>query len=515
LTVLEENRRLYEILVSDIIHSKQKFTHEELARKISWVANFAHQYFTGLLSDFRLEDILNEIGRKIEIENINGNKKHIERKASKSSKRKVLHIATSIYSVGGHSRVIMNWAKMDTESEHSIILTEQTISIDETFKKDFVELFNFYFEQKKDDSILNKAIELRQIVIEEKFDLVILHTHFNDVIPVIAFSHDEIPPIALFNHANHTFWLGISISDFVIDFAEESEFYSKKYRGVKNTFLLPIPIGEQPKLKTKRESLKKKKVLASMATEGKYKPYKDLDFLKFYSEFLLKNKDVVLYIIGLTEEKYQEYYNGKKPSNLVLCGYVTNPTEILVKADYFIESFPMGSILACLDAVRNGAHPIFNYKGITIFGKESPIVFPNEIAEQKVMDINSYSELVDNELKTGCIKNKSKQSIKKFIEELELPKWKVHLQQFYDTVINKKHEISMLRVNKYIDTEEANNWAEFQNNKEKFIHVINFSSKIDIRNLLFLASGYYNAADYLFRKKSLKTGLKLILKAFK
>src|SRR5438067_2243266 len=58
---------------------------------------------------------------------------------------------------------------------------------------------------------IERARALRELA--RGYDAVVLHIHHHDPVPILAFADGDRPPVVLFNHADHMFWLGSSIVD--------------------------------------------------------------------------------------------------------------------------------------------------------------------------------------------------------------------------------------------------------------------------------------------------------------
>ena len=59
---------------------------------------------------------------------------------------------------------------------------------------------------------------------------VILHVHMYDVLPILAFANGDFNrPVMFYNHADHLFWLGASISDLVVNFRSSSVAFNEEY----------------------------------------------------------------------------------------------------------------------------------------------------------------------------------------------------------------------------------------------------------------------------------------------
>lgn len=92
--------------------------YEDAAVAAQIAANHAVLWHAGVFTDPALEAVLWRIGRGA-----------LPAPAPQSphpgGKRKIVHLATSVAPIGGHSRMIWRWIRSDTDSRHSVILTRQ------------------------------------------------------------------------------------------------------------------------------------------------------------------------------------------------------------------------------------------------------------------------------------------------------------------------------------------------------------------------------------------------------
>src|SRR5690606_26970554 len=101
---------------------------------ISSIAFNETKYYYGYLSSIRLEKLLLKVGEAI-FPFSNFKKKDV-------TQNKVLHIASELYNIGGHTRVVIDWLKYDTESISEILITDQKQIFDLPFSSKITYLKN-------------------------------------------------------------------------------------------------------------------------------------------------------------------------------------------------------------------------------------------------------------------------------------------------------------------------------------------------------------------------------------
>lgn len=61
------------------------------------------------------------------------------------------------------------------------------------------------------------------------YEYIILHTHMEDAIAVVAFgTEDFMHPILFYNHTSYLFWIGKSITDLLLDLFKSDKITKKK-----------------------------------------------------------------------------------------------------------------------------------------------------------------------------------------------------------------------------------------------------------------------------------------------
>lgn len=459
---LELNRQIYEIAIKYVLSESNYKDDEYILKKIERISKHAAFNFNGLLSDSRLETILNNIG---------GNIPSFPKKRFIYRERlNILHIATTLLNVGGHTRVIRNWLEQDKINSNILAVVNQEMELDFHLKKDF----ESFCKIEKIDSKLNylaKANELRCIVERNDIDMIVLHIHPFDVISVVALSTLSMPPVIFYNHADHIFSLGVSVSDAFIDFREKGKEFSLNNRGVSKSYVLPYPLGSLD-LSISKKSARQKLllndndvVLVTMASSYKYKPVDNLNFFELYSEFLVKNPAIKFYAIGVALNDYNEFTEGRlKPDNLFLLGNVVDPRLYLAASDYFIEPFPFGTGLGLFDAVQYRSFPIFSNNDYSIYGEGASSMFPIDVCEYKNDIYFDFYRAISQEIETGFLKKKYAEKIDFFIKKCEHPEWVKFLYCIYDDLVYSDHKITSFD-NKELTGKCANNASIIYNYK--------------------------------------------------
>lgn len=282
-----------------------------------------------------------------------------------------LHVFTETYNIGGHTRVCERWIKNSPDSEiHSILILGQSKKeeIPKRLEQEVCKKNGEFIVFEKNDSFVNRALELRKIA--SSYDKIILHVHLQDIIPLIAFGNKNFTrPVILFDHGDHLFWLGVSISDLVVNLRTYTSNIAIKRRGVKKAAILPLPIEEPNKLSILSDEEKKRlkeelgfhadsKVILTMASPYKYLPFEKYDFVKTAIKILDGAPNSYLLAIGPSlkdhNPKWEKYWNDAVASSkgrIKPIGYINNDEveKYIQISDLALDSFPFGSSTGLMD----------------------------------------------------------------------------------------------------------------------------------------------------------------------
>lgn len=334
---LVENKKFTDKAVANAQLLFNSGLYDECCYYISKVANFCWLSFSGYYTAYRLEKIL----QNISVKTLNPS---IQKKSTTEGKK--LHIFSELYDVGGHTRLMLNWIKKDQKSRHSILSTRQGAEKVETILKSLNFQENIEEKFYLEGSFIEKSKKLLDIVLRENYDQIILHIHPDDIIPVLALSHPSAStPVLFLNHAEHTFWLGASVLDLLIQIKKENIETDSERRSIEkeSQFLLPIPVKSDVLPKVKNDNV----VLLSIGSEYKYTPRFGYNFFKEVHSVLSRFENVVCYLVGVPADN--QFYKEYEHPRLICVGPQKNIDYYHQIADIYLEGFPFASFTAMLE----------------------------------------------------------------------------------------------------------------------------------------------------------------------
>lgn len=347
---IKKNQKFFLKLEKAIQQEKDLRKQAEMAYE---AATFAMQHTTDIFSSPILESVFLKIAQT-----------HQAQLSCSYHPNTLLHVMTEAYTSGGHTRCVERWISQFPEQKHSCVILNQKADFPNKLK-DIIETqsgtLRLYDITK---SMLTRALELRTYA--SQFEYVILHIHMNDPMSLMAFGTEDFQrPIIFFNHADHAFWLGVSISDYVADLNTNRNLLSLEKRGVKNAFVLGIPLDnnslatlEKCKAREKLGIPKGKKVIFSSGQASKYSPIGKTSFYNIVSDMVMEDPNILFYIAGAkADQLFWPKLKKEFPNNLILTGILNYATEYplyLSAADLVLDSYPVGGATAMIDAVKAG-----------------------------------------------------------------------------------------------------------------------------------------------------------------
>lgn len=429
--MITDNRKYFDSSLKTAKAIYDKGLYEDCALYLRQLATFALYNITGYYVNWKFERLLLNLGQKIPPISPIKKESHTHHRLS------ILHIATELYDIGGHTKLLINWVKIDKDNLHTVILTRMTENKLSTKVKEEINT-NCNPIITLEGTILERAFQLKQIA--QKYDLIILHIHPNDIIPTIAFSDPLFKtPILFLNHADHIFWIGISIIDCLIQIRESNIILDKERRGANFQMFLPIPVDNTQKKEKSLNFVKEKGqvILLSTGSEYKYKPFGEHNFFEAAYKIVNTFEKVIFFIAGVspTCEFYQKY----KHPRIICLGNVTNLKDYEEFCDIYVEGFPMASFTAMLQVSKRQKYIQLMYNpadGMKLFSDKQAynLDYPKSFEEWFIQ----LSEVIES----PKIRDEKMHKQYQYINRLyNLEKWKELLGDIYKINKNRKHTV--------------------------------------------------------------------------
>ena len=345
-------------------------------------AHHAWQNPTGALFDARLEALLVTVGRTA-VSHATGVTDPATADRTEGDRRHVLHVLTEAYETGGHSRLAWRWIGRD-DARASVALTQARTGPPLSLERAVTAAGGRMHDLAAlDPTLTGRAAHLRALAADA--DVVVLHLHPFDVVPVMALAGLPVPVVYV-DHADHCFWVGRAVTDVVCDHRRAGQRVTAEKRLVaaRHQALLPLPVdvpavrSEDGRADARREleAADGDAVAVTVAHEGKTRPLHGPGLAD------------VLEVLAGAHPRFRAVVVGARPNGpawsavaertggrVRAVGVVADPSALLAAADIYLDSTPVGSLTALLEAVAAGLPPVslFRFPGLTdVFGSNAP-----------------------------------------------------------------------------------------------------------------------------------------------
>lgn len=308
---------------------------------------------------------------------------------SKMEVRTVL-IASELYDVGGHSRVVLNWMKaFEEEGDHELLITRTATKTIRASLKDQNISYRLCSNQGIDlvNEILAYCANAGRVV---------LHTHPDDIVTAIAarILAKSGKRIIFYNHADHVFSYGISSAQLVCEISSYGIELNRRTQRINKSCYLGIPIGFRG-YKTHLEIPAEKKLNQTVISCGhpsKYAPA-SVFFGDFIDALLQQRSDVTVQLVGPTgNETWWATIKGRWGAQVQFLGELSHSKylDTMQKADVYVDSFPITGGIAFPEALLNGK---------LVAGLVNAIQGYSPVDELRVGDVRTLTEQVIGLLK--------------------------------------------------------------------------------------------------------------------
>lgn len=392
---LRANSEAYEWLVDRVQSMDRREKGEAVLRQVGAAARFAAVFHPGRFADGAIENVAMEIGA--ELENVATKSRGFGLPvAREQSRRRVLHVATEVLGIGGHTRMIYHWIQNDRSSTHSLLVVNQRDAqipqwMIEAVQSSGGELVVF----PTASDLCQKAKWLRETA-RRIADLVVLHHCPFDVVPTVAFAVRDCPPVAVLNHADHLFWLGSSVADIGINLRTAGSEHTAERRFVARNTVIPIPLTEPARQVSRKDTRRAlgipedQSVLLSVGRAEKYRPCGPYDFVATAAKILDRQAGAHLYVVGESEAGIGPYLRCPLHERIHFVGSIEDPALYRAAADVYLESFPFGSNTALLEAALCGLPVVPAYTPLfpLLVSNDDAVhdIVPNPLHEEEYMD---------------------------------------------------------------------------------------------------------------------------------
>lgn len=392
-------------------------------------SHIAVQNHAGIFWSPRLEKVLDQIGRQV-------GPQHPPRPRPTKIKR-VLQVGTQMAAVGGLTKMLCQWVAADTTREHSLVLTQQHGQVPAFVRESFggrVEHLNH-----RPGAHIEWALRLREIA--RDYDVVILHTHCEDTVPLIAFADPaRHTPVVVLNHADHLFWFGPSICHLSINLRDAAQDLAIARRGIAPERNVLMPTLSESIQRTRSREVARRELgvaddavlMVSVARKLKYKTMHGVTFADIHAPVLEQHPNAMLWVVGADEPEDWAPVRARVGDRLRTTPEIPNPKIYFEAADIYVDSFPFVSSTSLMEAAGYGlpTATIFTYPDETrIFGINHVALVGNV---QVANSFEHYHEILNGLIADPALRERlSAKARHDVAREHNMPGWKRWMEAAY------------------------------------------------------------------------------------
>lgn len=274
----------------------------------------------------------------------------------------VLHVATEVYAIGGHSRMAEQWMREDSGNRHSLALTRQHEPLPPSITAAVQDSGGRVTELNRGRStLLDWARGLQAEM--AKADVVVMHVHSMDVIPFLACAGmRRRPPVLFVNHTDHLFWVGARFIDLVLCSRLSGHQLCLDRRGIPEARLGLLPLclddvrwqGDREQARAKLGLAADDVMILTVARAAKFTPVGDEEFPDPFIELLRRNPRARLVAVGPGGGVDWSKAEAVLPGRVRAIAATPDTGPYFAAADIYLDSFPFVSITSLLEAARAG-----------------------------------------------------------------------------------------------------------------------------------------------------------------
>ena len=361
-SLLSQNIAVYQGLIDSFSKNYEESTLEKQLAIINLIAAYEWRIHAGLYADLQLENWALSIGQRI-WEN-NGLTCPILPTAI--NKLKILHVVTQTYSVGGHTRLLWNIIRNDTESLHNVVLLNRKVKDAPEWLHSAVLASGGIIISLCQQSSVEQVATLQQLLTKQA-DRIFYHIHPDDSVSVAALAATPRPQVLTINHSDHTFWLGSILSDIVVCYRKWSLQFSLDARAAQKVELLPTPLNFKPRTASDKCDARKllkirdgQIILLTVASAYKFSPSDEHNYYRLIKQVLDNNPQVVVKVVGVQASEGKSL-GFKVHERIELLGSIEDPRTYYKAADIYVDSMPFSSFTSLFESMYFGCFPVLQF----------------------------------------------------------------------------------------------------------------------------------------------------------
>lgn len=302
-----------------------------------------------------LEALLLRLGERMKAD-------HAPPQRTGQSPQRWLHVLSVSTAVGGHTALARRWIERNPmRQQHAVVLTAQPAADVAPALAAAVRTSGGVVTSIAGvRGLLARAAALRTMAWHHA-DVVVLHVHPWDVLPVLAFALPGGPPVLLMNHADHAFWVGCAVADQVIDFRDSGAALTSRFRAPRAAGHLPVPLDDVPAAPHERALAcavapavtDRRLVLLTVGRASKYREHARLDFARAARGILSDRPQCVLVGVGpAPADPRWRHLASATGDRACALGERTDLAVWHAACDLYLEGFPVGSYTALLEGAQ-------------------------------------------------------------------------------------------------------------------------------------------------------------------
>jgi hypothetical protein len=276
----------------------------------------------------------------------------------------VLHVATELYPTGGHTRLLWRWIAQDPSHRHDVVLTRSRNGYIPPELAEAVEASGGTITSIGPSTGIHAAArKLRRISSHAK--AVLLHDHPFDVCAYLAFRGDPLTPVALVNHADHGFWVGVGVAQSVVNFREGGEALCETRRGIASArsirICLPLDLStssfgvDRSAAKASLGLSPDTVVLLSVGAIQKFgHGYDQPSVLELVEPVLLQEPQAMFIALGAGDSSRWRRAHARTGGRVQSLPPSEQIAVYYAAADIYLDTFPMTSPTALLECGAQG-----------------------------------------------------------------------------------------------------------------------------------------------------------------